>query len=317
MIDLITLTKQRLTDTEIQSIVEFNKLQTNTKAGKVYYNNVNTKNISDGFFLQIEINKRLKLSASLHKYKNWTTNKGFVNYDLFTMQEAEQSAYKLLSNTGLDLNELNVYSYEIGMNLYLPQDCRIYLDSIESIGVSDSKKDFWVNPKFKNERLKTTYLYREVRKIFKAYDKNFEMIEKRRTEDTGHINILRIETVFNRVERMPLVRFLSTENLLNMTNRFIKDWRTIHFKIYTVVPPGTSTLKRELCNSILTSSPETVLNNAKVDLSSNRITPKQYRRIREFIQHEWNSFKKLITVEQSPEEKEFRKALKETFTLLK
>lgn len=317
MIDLLTLTQNGLSDDEVQRIVDFNKLQTNSKAGKIYYDNMNTKNITDGFYLRIETNKRLKLMVSLHKYKNMIENKGFVNYDLFTMNEATNTAQLLENKTGLELKDLNVYGYEIGMNLYLPQDCRIYLDRIETIGILEAKKDFWVNPRFKNERLKTTYLYREMRKVFKVYDKNFEMSEKRRKEETGHPNILRIETVFNRVEKMPMSKFLSKANIKNMTDRFIKDWRTVQFSLNATVPKGTSSTKKILCENILRYGTEKVLNDAKTDLKLNRITPKQYRLVREFIQNDWNGFKAFVKIEQSEAEREFREALRQNFILVK
>jgi hypothetical protein len=317
MIDLLILTKNGIPDEEIKRIVERNSLQTNSKAGKIYYDNINLKNIVDGFYLRIETNKRLKLVVSLHKYKNLLEKKGFVNYDLFTMSEANETAQKLGAVTGLQLNDLNVYGYEIGMNLYLPQDCSRYLDKIKSIGILDSKRDFFVNPKYKNERLKTTYFYREMRKVFKVYDKNFEMQEKRRKEDTGHPNILRIETVYNRVEKMPMRKFLTKTNMHNMTDRFIKDWRTVQFEISANAPKGTGSTKQKLCEDILTHGKEKVLTSAQTDLKEKVLTPKQFRRIREFIQYDWDTFKASVKVVQGNEEREFREAIKNTIILLK
>lgn len=316
MIDLLTLTKNGLTDNEVRQIVEFNGLQTNSKGGKIYYDNMNQKNLKDGFYLRIETNNKMKLAVSLHKYRNMLDSKGFVNYDLFTMAEATKTAHQLAVNTGIQLNQMNVYGYEIGMNLYLSEDCRAYLDLIESIGLLENKRAFFVNPKYKNERLKTTYFYRDMRKVYKVYDKNFEMVEKRRKEDTGHPNILRIETVFHRVEKMPMEKFLSQTNIKRMTNQFISDWRTIKFKSLPVVPKGTSGAKQELCAEILKHGAEKVLSDARESLKNNQITPKQFRRIREFVQNDWDKFKSKIRIVQSDTEREFREVLKNTFTLL-
>ncbi len=316
MIDLLTLTKNGLSDLEVKQIVEFNKLQTNSKAGKLYYDNMNTKNITDGFYLRIETNNRLKMVVSLHKYKNQIERKGFVNYDLFTMRQASKTAESLETQTGIQLNKLNVYGYEIGMNLYLKKDCRVYLDKIESIGLLDNKREFFVNPKYKNERLKTTYFYREMRKVFKVYDKNFEMAEKRRKEDTGHPNILRIETVFNRVEKMPMEKFMSPANITRLTDQFIKDWRTIHFKNLPEVPKGTGATKRELCAEILKHGNEIVLNNARESLKSGALTQKQFRRVREFIQNDWETFKTQLKVLPCDEEKEFREVFNNTIIIV-
>lgn len=56
MIDLITLVKPDLSDREIASIIERNSLQTNSKDGVVYYDNMSTKNLTQqkGVFIRIE-----------------------------------------------------------------------------------------------------------------------------------------------------------------------------------------------------------------------------------------------------------------------
>lgn len=317
MIDLLVMVKNGLSELEIEKIVQFNKLQTNSKAGKRYYDNMNTKNISDGYYLRIETNSRLKLAVSLHKYKNLIENKGYVNYDLFTMPQAIKAVQELRKRTGIELHDLNVYKFEIGMNLYLSKDCRRYMDIMESIGVSENKRDFFVNPKFKNQRTKTTYFYREMRKYFKVYDKNFEMTEKRRKEVTGHQNILRIETVYNRVENMTMQKFLSPDNIQKLAEQFLKDWRTVKFSSLPSVPKGTSISKQELCAEILKHGSERVLLEAREKLKDGVLTPKKFRRIREFIVHEWETFKTTLSINMSDEEREFRAELSKTGMMLK
>lgn len=314
MIDKITFTKRGLTENEIKKIVKTNKLQTNSKAGKVYFDNMNTKNLLDGFYLSIGTNNRLKLIVSLHKYKNMMDGKGFVNYDLFTMQEASEAARQLAKRIGLEPKDLNVYEYEIGLNMYLSKDCKHYLEKIESIGILENIKKLYVNPKYKNERLKTSYFYREMRKIYKVYDKNFEMSDKRRKENTGHPNILRIETVFRRMDKMPLEKFISPENIQNMTDQFYRDWRTINFEPLKVAQKGKTSKTNKLCTEILKKGKDKTLTDAKEQLEQNAITAKQYRRIREFISN-WETFKNQLQVIPSEEETEFRSVLKNTMIL--
>ncbi|MDR0510385.1 MAG: hypothetical protein LBH06_04765 [Rikenellaceae bacterium] len=46
MIDLITLINQGLSGEEIDTLVSWNGLQTNSKNGEVFYDNMNTKNLA-------------------------------------------------------------------------------------------------------------------------------------------------------------------------------------------------------------------------------------------------------------------------------
>lgn len=71
MIDLITMNKSGLSESEVLQIVRKNHLQTNSKAGVLYYDNEKLK-FRDGFYLRIETKKTngLKLECSLHKFFN-------------------------------------------------------------------------------------------------------------------------------------------------------------------------------------------------------------------------------------------------------
>ena len=97
MIDLITLVKP-LSDNEISSIVAKNHLQTNSKDGVVFYDNLSTKNFSQdkGVFIRIETNKKLKMECSLHKFFNEISGRERNNYNMFSMAEAKRSINHLL-----------------------------------------------------------------------------------------------------------------------------------------------------------------------------------------------------------------------------
>jgi len=306
-----------LIEDEIKQIVNSNNLQTNSKAGKIYYDNMSTKNRYDKFYIRIESNQNMKLMVSFHKYKNYLETGMYDNSNLFSMNEVSKTAEAIGTETGLKMDELNVYGYEIGMNLYLSKDCRKYLDKIQTIGILEAKREFFVNPKYKNERLKTTYFYREMRKVFKVYDKNFEMTEKKRLTDPEHPFILRIETVFNRVEKMTMLKFLSPENMQRMADQFIRDWRTICFDCELTVPKGTPTGRVNLCKEILRHGKETVLKKARDQHKAGDLTEKRFRGIREFIQNDWDTIKNAIRKTQSVEEQEFRKIFEETYKIVK
>lgn len=317
MVDFITLINSSISDNEAKQIIERLQLQTNSRGNRIYYDNMNTKDIIDGYYIRIETNRGVKLELSLHKYRNWLEGRGYVNDDLFSMDEARQTIKDLKEKTGLPINQMKVYNYEIGMNLFLKQNCRSYMDQVESIGIHDQKRSFYINPKYKDQRLKTTYFYREIRKVFKIYDKQFEMKEKRRKEYSEHSNTLRIETVNKRVEGTTIEKLFSPDNINKLADQFLRDWRTVQFRKIIVAKKGTPSARKELCKEILKHGTQQVLQTARERLQKKDITEKQFRRIREFINNDWDLFKHEIYVLQSDEEKEFRKVLNHTHSILK
>lgn len=318
MIDLITLVKPNLTELEIAAIVEKNSLQTNSNDGQVYYDNINTKNLvqQKGVYIRIETNRKLKLETSLHKYYNEITSNQRNNNNPFSMSQAKQSIYHLLGEKSISPNSLRVYNCEIGLNLNMAKDCRPYLDKIKSIGTIGNEKTLYVNPRYKDERVKTTIFHTHTRKYFKAYDKTFESKEKKR-KIIPDGNILRIETVYRRMEKCQVIDFFDPDNLKKMIETFFRDWRTLQFEKDIITPKGTGRAKQHLCFEIINKGKETVLTQAKERHTNGTLSDWEYRNIREFITNEWDILKKEITFIQSDEEKEYRHLIKINHTLLK
>lgn len=317
MIDLATFTIKGLTDNEVSHIVEKNSLYTNTRNGKVFYDNMEAKNIRDRFYLRIETNKRLKLECSLHKYNTFLKTGKYINFDLFTLSQAIETASQLIVNTGLEPTKINVYSFEVGMNLLMNKDCRHYLDRMRAIGKLDNKREFAPNQKYKDKRVIVTPFHREIKKVYKAYDKAFEMNEKKRIEHPQNVNILRIETVYRRVEHMPFTKFFTSDYLGNLIKMFERDWRSLEFDIELSAPKGTTSARINLCKSLIMQGKEAVLQDAKQRNKNGLITDRHYRTVREFVKYEWDSFKRKVKVIQGTEEQEFREKLKNTLVLLK
>lgn len=321
MIDLITLVKQ-LKDTEVSLIVERNGLQTNSKAGIVFYDNMDTKNLSQqkGVFIRIETNQKLKLEGSLHKYFNEIAGRERSNFNLFSMSDAKRTIYQLLAEKHIDPDGLMVYGYEIGLNLIVSKDCREYLDRMKSIGSVGNERllyvdPLYVSPKHNNEYIKVTG-FKGVRKYFKAYDKIAEMKDKKR-KHIPEDNILRIETVYRRLDNCSVADFFSPANTDKMLETFFKDWRTIQFEQDIITPKGTGRAKQHLCLEIMIKGKEAVLKQAKARHKNKSLTDWEYRSIREFIANEWDVLKKQIRFIQSDEEQEFRQLMKVNYTLLK
>jgi hypothetical protein len=314
MIDLISMNKTGLSDNEVSQITAKNHLQTNSKAGVMYYDNERMK-FADGFYIRIETKKikSIKLECSLHKYFNHLATGKQTNYDLFSFSNARNTIEQLTEHTEIDLLTLKVTYYEIGLNLILSKDCREYIDKMQTIGAMDNKRVLYVNPKYKNDRIKTTVFHRDIKKVYKVYDKVFEMHDKKRTDTpVDSPNILRIETTQKRVEKMTVFDLLKPETVTKLTDQFLKDWRTVQFEQIMEAPKGTHQRKVDLIREILKHGTETVLKMAKERLSTGDLTEKRHRAIREFIQNDWNDFKKLIKFTKTPEEIEFREALNKT-----
>lgn len=317
MIDLITLIKPSLADDEVSTIVGWNGLQTNSKDGVVFYDNMNTKNLAQqkGVFIRIETNQKLKVECSLHKYFNETKSGDRSNYNLFTMRDAENAFKHLIAEKVIPADDLRVYNYEIGINLNLSKNCRAFLDKMKSIGSVGNEKQLYVNPRYKDERVKTTVFHNHTRKYFKAYDKVFELRDRKKK----HIpdgNILRIEIAYRRLDKCFAADFFQPANLNKMVEAFFRDWRTIQFQQDIITPKGTGRARQNLCLEIMDKGADAVLKQAKERHTNGSLKDWEYRNIREFVNREWPVMKKQITFIQSPEEKEFRELLRQNQTLL-
>lgn len=318
MFDLITIVTPPLANDKIDHIVWRNVLQTNSRDGVVYYDNIDSKNLKQqkGIYLKIERNRKLKAEGSLHKYYNEVIRNERTNYDMFTMSEAKTAIKQLLHEKGIDEADARIYHYEIGLNLNLSKDCIAFMKKIKSIGTIANEKLIYVNPKYKDERDKTTEFHTHIRKYFKIYDKVFESVQKKRKVIPGG-NILRIETVNRRVTKGSVKDFFSPESLHKLVENFFRDWRTIRFKQDIITPKGTGRAKRQLCIEILEKGRDVVLDESKEKHNNGSLTDWEYRNIREFINNEWDDVKKHITFIQSEEEKEFRQLLEMNYVILR
>lgn len=317
MIDLITLVKQ-LQDDEVSLIVDRNGLQTNSKAGIVFYDNMDTKNLSQqkGVFIRIETNQKLKVETSLHKFFNEIAGRERNNINLFSMSDAKRTIDQLLIEKHIKADDLRVYNFEMGLNLNVSKNCRSYLDRMKSLGSVGNEKQLYVNARYKDERMKTTVFHKHTRKYFKVYDKVFESMDKKKKYIPDE-NILRIETVNRRLDNCSVADFFSPANMDKLVETFFRDWRTIQFEQDIITPKGTGRARQHLCLEIMNKGKDAVLKQAKERHGNGSLTDWEYRNTREFIVNEWDTIKKSIKFIQSDEEQEFRQLMKVNYTLLK
>lgn len=317
MIDLITLIKPSLSAEEVSTVVGWNGLQTNSSNGVEFYDNLATKNLAQqkGVFIRIETNQKLKVECSLHKYFNETNSGDRSNYNLFTMRDAEKAFKHLISEKAIPADDLRVYNYEIGINLNLSKNCRTFLDKMKSVGSIGNEKPLYVNPRYKDERVKTTVFHNHTRKYFKAYDKVFELRDRKKKKIPDG-DILRIEIAYRRLDKCLAADFFQPDNLNKMVEAFFRDWRTIQFEQDIITPKGTGRARQALCIDIINKGTDAVLKQAKERHINGSLKDWEYRNIREFITNEWDVIKKQIRFIQSSEEKEFRELLSTNYTLL-
>lgn len=312
MFDLVKFRLDDISDEELQRIVKNNRLQTNSKAGVLYYDNDQTQNILDGYYLRVSTKgNRVDINCSLHKFWNWKHIHRQVNYNLFTMNDALKTLSMLSEVTGLDVWSMKVTYYEIGLNLYLKKECYRYMDIMQTIGVLDKKKTLYINPKYRSQSVIITEFYSLIKRVYKVYDKVAEMRSKNQNTPAD-VNILRIETIRKRVEKVIVKELFKPPNLLKLSDTFLSDWRTLQFDNTIDVPKGTHQWKIDICKDILRNGLDTALNN----LDQKGRTPKQLRTSKEFIFDGWGDFKKSVRVVQSPEEIEYRDVLYKTLRLI-
>lgn len=318
MIDLITIQKLRLSENEIKRIVERNYLQTNSKDGVVCYDNKKIKNLAQagGFFINIGTDNKLKVEGSLHKFYNKEEKGIWQNYNFFDMEKACSAAEMLIEKKSLP-SDMMVYYYEVGLNMNVSKDCMSFLEKIKSIGPAFDEKKIYTNPRYKDERAKTTIFHKHTRKYFKVYDKEFEMHDRKRTYVSTGKNILRIETANRRLENKPVELFFDPDNLYKIVEQFFRDWRTLKFEYDIITPKGTGRTKHALCLEILRNGRDEVLSSAKERYKMGILTDWEFRNIREFITKDYDVLKKDIQIVKSPEEVEYRELLSSYYALLK
>lgn len=289
MIDKIRFSKKNLSEPEIIKIVELSRLQSYNADGLTHYNNQRTKNFNGGMFIKIDTDKSLKVEGSLHKYNTYLRCKALNNYDRFTMCQAKETVIKLINNTGIDPNNIMVNYYEVGINLITEIEPKELLKNVYSIGDINKEKILYVNPKYKNESVKSTELHRDYRLVYKVYDKIFEMKDRSKAVPNNR-KIIRIETEHKRVEKTLLIDFFKNENLNKIQRIFFDNWDKLNFFIEIVAPKNTSLSKIELAKVLYKKNRLEVLNEFKEQYKNNTMSIKVYYTLKRFIEN-WDNEK--------------------------
>lgn len=301
MIDKITLVKNNLTTSEILQVIDTNNLQYLSNEGSPIktYHNTKTKNLNGGILIKI-YGESIKIEGSIHKYFHYLKHRSLENYTVFTMHDFINTIDTLFKNFGLPKTDFKVINYEIGLNIILEKGDPIdYIKKVISIGNLDgNQRKMYINPRYKNERLKCTQMHKDNTIVFKIYDKNYERLDKgKRTKIDPCI---RIETVRTRQKKLSFSDFIKPHNLTLLQNKFFAEWNLLNLDKEISAPKKTHQSKKDLAKRILIDGKKMALQD--LEERRNQITPRIYRHTKEFINN-WENHKynfSLIPCEIAP-----------------
>lgn len=283
MIDLIRFSKKNLSEVEKNNIIAKSRLNVRyDKDGFKCYENGKIKDLQGGLYIGIDKNNDLKIEGSIHKYYSFLTTGKSSNFDTFTMQQAKETVDKIIEFAGFEPINTLVNHYEIGMNLNFEIDVINFINKAYSIGTGATKKTLYIHPKYRKERLKTTEIHYNFRVSYKMYDKIFEIIDKRGNAPNDK-NILRIETVNRRIEKISLINFFKNKNLLKIQNAFFNKWDYLNFDFNVLAPKGTHQSKISLAKELILYGAEATKLKYDTLAVSGAVSPKIYRDIKTFI----------------------------------
>ena len=280
-----------------------------TEGNETYYQSSALSNI-EGIWWKIKGNTA-QIKCSIHKLFYRSRYGTLDNSQMFTISDAKQIISELLDDWDIDPTQVRITYYEVGLNI--PVECNPleYIALAESIGVSRNKELF-NDANFERNRQKTTEKSKNIRKVFKIYDKGFECRDKGRLCDG---NILRIETIYRR-QSIGLIDFFSEESINNILHTFYRDWATISFRRRVSADKGIKSSQIEKAEALLRLGRDEYMKRTQADWKSGYLSDKQYRTIREFIQS-WEEVKGSFKMIPSPLENEYKSKLLRLFNKAK
>lgn len=276
-----------------------------TEGNDTYYQSSALSNI-EGIWWKIK-GRTAQIKCSIHKLF-WRSRYGTLdNSHMFTISDAKQIVIELITDWGINPNHVRITYFEVGLNIPVEDDPIEYIKLSESIGVLRNRELF-NDANFEKNRQKTTEKSKNIKKVFKIYDKGFEARDKGRICDG---NILRIETIYRR-QSISLIDFFSEKSIYNVIHTFYRDWATIEFKRRLSADKGIKSSQIEKAEALLRLGREEYMKRTQTDWKAGHLTDKQYRTIREFIMS-WDEIKNHFRMIPSCHEIEYKDKLMNLF----
>ena len=265
----------------VPSIVEHNRLTECTKGDECYYESPKESRF-EGIEMSIR-GERIRITCSPHSlYSKWNGGR-LDNSGLFTMSQAVTTIHQLFDRIGIGIDEaIKVSYFEIGLNIPVEVEALNYISVATSIG-GENEKELFNDANYEKDRQRTTEKSKNIKKVFKMYDKAFEYRNKGKPV-VG--NILRIETMFRR-QNIPLSTFISPDFIKRLTERFYKDWDSISFPQKIEADIGVRATQIEKARYIMEFGRDKYLVHIKELYDTGEITKKQAEQARAFVR-EWD-----------------------------
>jgi hypothetical protein len=165
-------------------------------------------------------------------------------------------------------------------------------------------------------RQKTTEKSKNFRKVFKIYDKGFEMAERlygaKAAEVIETAKILRVETIMKRCNE-PAIKFFTTKEILFRAQDLYNDFSRLIFFRKIVVDINRRKSEIDRARECYKKGCEEVIKE-KMQLYRNKeITSGEYRSWLRFVENFQNNSKKTFSEIKSTKELEYHNILLETY----
>ena len=296
---------------ELERIAAANKMETYTKGGKTIYQIPDEISRFCGIWFKVE-NRRATLKFSLHKQYFKAKFGNLDNSQMFTMAQARQYVTELLGNIGVDAAKAKAKYFEIGLNIPVPQPAIEYIKNIQSVGAKE--KETFIDANWAKNRQRTTTRTKSLKKIFKVYDKIWEICDRAKVPQIEQTDggILRVETIYKRQSKK-VADLFSPKSLQTLARQFYADWTAAAFAKKLESAKGTNSGQQSNAARIFAVGLDGFYSEIKAAHNSGELSDKAYRTKREFADN-WTAnslkFKQITTKTETTFKKRFQLLMK-------
>lgn len=313
MLDRVII-KATITEAEAEEIAKCANLQSYIKGGITHYETTN-KDRFKGVYIIIK-GGSLKVRFSVHKHFNLFECGCLENDNMLTMDEAKKTFYKFIDLYKLPIQKLYVTDFEIGLNIPLCKTLPIeHLKLIQHLNIGKAKdektKVFFEDANYKQLRQKTSRKDKDKKKVFKVYDKGFEIADRKRIPYNGENKTLKIETTYRR-QKKTVGEFLSDKNINKITSIFFEDWGSVQYERETRTLKSFTTTQKYIAEEIESIGDNEYLKHIKEQKSKKLISERQYRTKKDFF-NKWNENKVFFIKIASIQETEYKDLFSKQF----
>ncbi len=297
---------------DIERLAAINKMESYSKGGKTIYQIPDKVSQFSGVWFKIE-NHKATLKFSLQKQYFREVLGRLDNSQMFTMAQAKGFIFTLLQRLGVNPETAKVKYYEVGLSLPVTNSPLEYIKAIKAVGATE--KETFIDAYYQKNRQRTTEKTRNLKKVYKIYDKLFEVLDRAKVPfvDNGKGGILRIETIYKRQSK-PLTALFTNKALQKIAAQFFADWQNAVFAKELATDKGTKDSQRQNALHIFDIGLDNFCREIETAYKSHKISRETYRTKKRFADN-WliNSAKYQLL--PTALETEFKAVLKENMRI--